>query len=87
MGANFKSLSKKVKCQVTSDVEQIERDLKACMQCHYFYGNDSRCINSTCYREKKKEVVKDVEGICDDCPYKQEGNYCFPCMKKLLGKA
>lgn len=36
----------------------LEKDLKSCMRCAFFY----------------------------DCPYRQSERYCFPCMKKLLGR-
>lgn len=30
-----------------SDAEKkIEKDLKSCMKCHFFWGNDSRCITN-----------------------------------------
>lgn len=67
---------------------KFDRDLKSCMKCHYFWGNDSRCMNSKCYKEKKKEekpVEKEVSE-CTNCPYKQSNSYCFPCMKKIMEK-
>lgn len=36
--------------------KKFDRDLKSCMKCHYFWGNDSRCMNSQCYKEKKAAV-------------------------------
>ena len=64
--------------------KQLERDLRECMKCHDFWGNDNRCVNSNCI---KKEIPKKVEvDECTNCPYRQNERYCFPCMKKILGK-
>ena len=42
-----------------SDAEKkIEKDLKSCMKCHFFWGNDSRCITNQCYKEKKETVTR-----------------------------
>ncbi len=71
---------------VSSIEEGADGDLKTCMKCRYFWGNDSRCMNSQCCIEEKVELVVKEKSECDDCPYKQGGSYCFPCMKKLLSK-
>ncbi|MEF9998918.1 MAG: hypothetical protein RR717_07590 [Lachnospiraceae bacterium] len=66
----------------------IDRDIKSCMKCHYFWGNDHRCVNSKCYKEKKIAVKPEPQNVseCTDCPYKQSDTYCFPCMKKIMEK-
>ncbi len=68
--------------------KKFDKDLKSCMKCHYFWGNDSRCMNSKCYKEQK--IVKKPEpqkvSKCTDCPYKQSELYCFPCMKEIVEK-
>lgn len=65
----------------------LERDIKSCMHCRFFH-NSRECIANECV--KLTENPKPVEGIresqCLDCPYKQSERYCFPCMKKLLGR-
>ena len=68
--------------------KKFDRDLKSCMKCHYFWGNDSRCMNSQCYKEKKAAVKPEPKEVneCTDCPYKQSNSYCFPCMKKIMEK-
>ncbi len=71
---------------VDDAVRKFDRDLKSCMNCRFFIGNDSRCINNKFCKEEEiiiKPIVKE-KSECDNCPYKQEGGYCFPCMKKLL---
>lgn len=66
----------------------LEKDLKSCMRCKYFYGRNSQCIITKCVRETKKEkqVEIDEKHMCFQCPYKNNDvSYCFPCMKKILG--
>lgn len=64
---------------------KLDRDLKECMHCKYFWGNDSRCIsNNCCKKEMKKQ--KELPEACIGCPYNQGNGYCFPCMKKILSK-
>ena len=74
-----KKFSRRHKHKLSAE-EKLERDLKDCMKCKYFWGNNHRCINNKCYREKK------IPEKCVGCPYKQSNDYCFPCMKKILGK-
>ncbi len=65
---------------------QLERDLKSCMQCRFFYGNSRQCIAKRCVKEeiRRKEAMNKPD-MCVGCPYRQSEQYCFPCMKKLLG--
>lgn len=79
MKEQVKSVKRKI-----SEERQMDRDIRECMRCHYFWGNDNRCVNSNCI--KKEPAKKKVQNECTDCPYKQNEGYCFPCMKKLLGK-
>lgn len=72
------------KANVQNSNKKMERDLRECMHCHYFWGNDSRCRTSECIKKEPKQPVKVTE--CTDCPYKQSETYCFPCMKKILQK-
>lgn len=67
---------------------KLERDLKSCMRCRYFYGNKSQCIAKQCVKEEKKPEITEAEkdSKCSDCPYRQSERYCFPCMKKILWK-
>lgn len=63
--------------------DDFDKELSQCMKCKFFWGNDSRCIHTNCYKEKKQET-KDKKSICEDCPYKQSSGYCFPCMRDLM---
>lgn len=85
MGTVQKKYKKQTRKPLSPEAK-LEKDLKQCMRCKYFWGNDSRCIRSSCYKEKKKTEVEMPKSECDDCPYKQGEGYCFPCMKKILGK-
>lgn len=53
MGVVQKKFSRRHKHKLSAE-EKLERDLKDCMKCKYFWGNNNRCINNKCYREKKK---------------------------------
>ncbi|MDE6254022.1 MAG: hypothetical protein K2M78_15555 [Lachnospiraceae bacterium] len=67
---------------------RLEKDLKSCMQCRFFYGRNRQCIAKECVKEDKKfgmTVMRDIESECYGCPYGPSERYCFPCMKKLLG--
>mgnify|MGYP007004243707 FL=1 len=85
MGVVQKEFSRRHKHKLSAE-EKLERDLKDCMKCKYFWGNNNRCINNKCYREKKKTEIKKLASECDRCPYNNGSGYCFPCMKKILGK-
>ena len=66
----------------------IDRDLKSCMKCKFFWGNNHQCSLKRCYKEKKKPLIQNTikKSECDGCTYRQSDRYCFPCMKKLLEK-
>lgn len=66
---------------------KLERDLRSCMRCRFFYGNNRQCIAKKCVKEdaQPKAVEQEKEDKCIGCPYRQSERYCFPCMKKLLG--
>lgn len=67
---------------------KLDRELKSCLRCKYFYGNNSQCIKYKCFNEKKrKPEEKPIQkSICDDCNYRQGREVCFPCYKKILGE-
>ncbi len=66
----------------------LEEDLRSCMRCRYFYGSSSRCLSRKCVREEGRHDAKDAdrESPCSGCPYRRSEGYCFPCMKKVLGR-
>lgn len=73
------------KRRFVSPEEKLERELKDCMHCRFFWGHNNRCANGTCCKpSKKKEQKHPTE--CVGCPYYQGNGYCFPCMRKLIGK-
>ena len=65
--------------------EKLERELKDCMHCRFFWGHNNRCANGTCCKPSKKKEQK-LPTECAGCPYYQGNGYCFPCMRKLIGK-
>ena len=64
----------------------LEKDLKDCMRCRFFYGNNSQCLSKKCVKEESKPETtdKDRESKCFGCPYRRTEKFCFPCMKELL---
>lgn len=87
MGINVRiQKAPKLKDAIIAQVK-LEKDLKSCMRCRFFYGNNSQCIARKCVREDMEPVtvIQDKESKCYGCPYRQSERYCFPCMKKLLG--
>lgn len=66
--------------------EKLEKDLRSCMRCKFFYGNSSQCLAKKCVKEESKTEIKeqDKEDICFECSYRQSERYCFPCMRKIL---
>ena len=67
---------------------KLEKDLRSCMRCKFFYGNDHQCLLKKCIKEESRvEMMEhDKNSSCFECPYRQGEGYCFPCMKKLLEK-
>lgn len=55
------------------------------MHCRFFWGHNNRCANGTCCKSSKKKEQK-LPTECVGCPYYQGNGYCFPCMRKLIGK-
>ena len=55
-------VKEKKKSQVDDAARKFDGDLKSCMNCRFFTGNDSRCINSKCCKEEEtivKPIVKE----------------------------
>lgn len=47
MGINTKGFAKKnIQTKKADPKEKLERDLKSCMRCKFFYENSNRCINN-----------------------------------------
>lgn len=91
MGINTKAQKAKHIKENVDSKEKLERDLKSCMNCKFFYGHDSGCINNEeCGmgydRQKEKQQKNSQDKLCYDCPYGKGKSYCFPCIRKLLQK-
>lgn len=71
MGVNVKvQKSPKPKDIVTAEV-RLEQDLKSCMRCRYFYGNNRQCIAKKCvnvyfYEVESMEVVGPYDNSVKD---------------------
>ena len=73
------------KRRFVSPEEKLERELKDCMHCRFFWGHNNRCANGTCCKPSKKKEQK-LPTECVGCTYYRGNGYCFPCMRKLIGK-
>ena len=71
--------------QLKKEEEKLEKELKDCMHCRFFWGHNNRCANGTCCKPSKKKEQK-LPTECVGCPYYRGNGYCFPCMRKLIGK-
>lgn len=89
MGINVKVQKfSKPKDIVTADV-RLEIDLRNCMRCGYFHGNNRQCVAKKCVKEdiRQQEIpVEEKQSKCFKCPYPHAEGYCFPCMKEILGQ-
>ena len=65
---------------------KLEDDLRSCMRCQFFYGNNRQCLAKKCVKEESKPEIteQDKENMCFGCPYRQSERYCFPCMRRIL---
>ncbi len=64
-----------------------DQDLQECLHCKYFYGNSRQCIVQDCTKKTAGvQVQEDKDSPCYGCPYKKQEGYCFPCMRRILGK-
>ena len=74
--------NKHKKRRFVSSEEKLERELKDCMHCRFFWGHNNRCANGTCCKSSKKKEQK-LPTECVGCPYYQGNGYCFPCMRSF----
>ena len=52
------------KRRFVSPEEKLERELKDCMHCRFFWGHNNRCANGTCCKPSKKKEQKLPSGMC-----------------------
>lgn len=88
MGINVKVQKSPKPTDIVVTEAKLEKDLKSCMRCKYFYGNNHQCILKKCVKEEKKQpeiTDEEKQSKCFECPYPHTEGYCFPCMKEVLG--
>lgn len=56
------------KRRFVSPEEKLERELKDCMHCRFFWGHNNRCANGTCCKPSKKKEQK-LPTECVDCQH------------------
>ena len=76
--------AKRIKEQIRAE-QKFDRELQSCMRCKFFFGNNAQCIKRNCVKNTERKTNNEISDYCKGCPYKQEGKYCFPCMKKIMG--
>ena len=88
MGINVRVQKAPKPDKVISAEIRLERDLKSCMRCRNFHGNNRQYIAKKCVKENMKQPViteEEKQNKCFGCPYPHTEGYCFPCMKEVLG--
>lgn len=53
------------KRRFVSPEEKLERELKDCMHCRFFWGHNNRCANGTCCKPSKKKEQKLQRNVSD----------------------
>ena len=84
MGINVRVQNAPKLSEIIAAQVKLEKDLRSCMRCRFFYGNNSQCLAKKCIREESRPRITEQADMCFGCPYRQSETYCFPCMKKLL---
>ena len=86
MGINIRAQKSPKSKNIITVEARLERDLRNCMRCRHFHGNNRQCIAMRCVKEDMKPVIMvDKKSKCFGCPYPHTEGYCFPCMKEILG--
>lgn len=53
MGINVKVQKSPKPIEIITAEARLERDLKSCVRCRYFHGNNRQCIAKKCVKEEK----------------------------------
>ena len=56
MGTFEKKDSHKKRTPMSAE-DKLERDLKDCMHCKFFWGHNNRCANGICVKPTKKKEI------------------------------
>ena len=62
------------KSRYVSPEKKLEREIKDCMHCRFFWGHNNRCANGTCCKLSKKKESK-LPAECVGCSYYQGNGY------------
>ena len=65
---------------------KLTKELRDCMNCRYFHGNNSQCIRTGCIACPKEKPEIDVTHACYQCRFSKPEGYCFPCLRKMMGE-
>ena len=86
MGINVRVQNAPKTDEIITAQVNLEKDLRSCMRCRFFYGNNSQCLAKKCVKEESRPEItgQDTKDMCFGCPYRQSERYCFPCMRMIL---
>ena len=88
MGISVKVQKSPKSRDIVTAEARLEKDLRSCMRCKYFHGNNRQCIAKKCVKEIMKQPViseEEKQSKCFECPYPHTEGDCFPCVKEILG--
>ena len=69
MGTFEKKDSHKKRTPMSAE-DKLERDLKDCMHCKFFWGHNNRCANGICVKPTKRKEIS-IPDECVGCAYYQ----------------
>jgi len=87
VGINVKVQKSPKPTDIVETEAKLEKDLKNCMRCKYFHGNNHQCVLKKCVKEEMKQpeiTEEEKQSKCFGCPYPHREGYCFPCTRDIL---
>ena len=66
MGINVRVQDAPKQSGIIAAQVKLEKDLRSCMRCEFFYGNNSQCLAKKCIKEESKPEIteEDKESMC-----------------------
>ena len=77
LGINAKKQKPEKNSKENNAKEKLERDLRSCMKCKYFWGNDNRCINNEKCGAGKQKTEKQQESNVQDVHMEKTADIVF----------
>lgn len=67
-------------------MDKLERDIRECKLCQFYYGRPISCLANQCVREDKTERKKETSNKCYQCAYRRGDQICNICMIDLIAE-